>query len=202
MSHDTWIHRVARVGVRPLVDSRVSPNHITTLRLLTGVMAAAAFAEGSAAWQAVGGGIFVFSMVLDRADGELARLSGKHSAWGHKYDLITDSLCNALAFVGLGIGQVGASFGLWAILLGVVAGTAISLILYLVILEEQGRGARAAELPSFFGFDPDDAIIALPIAVWLGWSDEVLVAAALGAPLFAVFMFIRLRLKARERERA
>ena len=40
MSHNTWIHRIVRVGVRPLVPTAVSPNHITRLRLILGVAAA------------------------------------------------------------------------------------------------------------------------------------------------------------------
>ena len=50
MSHDTWIHRCARVLVRPLVRTRVTPNHLTTVRLLTGLGSAAAFAAGDEAW--------------------------------------------------------------------------------------------------------------------------------------------------------
>ncbi len=47
MSHDTWIHRVARVTVvKPLVHTAVRPNQVTTVRLLTGIAAAAALAIG------------------------------------------------------------------------------------------------------------------------------------------------------------
>ena len=97
MSHNTWIHRIARVGVRPLVGTPVTPNHLTTLRLVTGLAAAGAFATGIPEWRAWGGVIFVVSMFLDRADGELARLGGKTSPWGHKFDLVSDAVCNALA---------------------------------------------------------------------------------------------------------
>mgnify|MGYP000734108244 CR=1 FL=1 len=46
MSHDTWIHRVARVTVvKPLIHTAVTPNQVTTARLLTGIAAAAALAQ-------------------------------------------------------------------------------------------------------------------------------------------------------------
>jgi archaetidylinositol phosphate synthase len=63
----------------------------------------------------IGSGIFVVSMLLDRADGALARWSGKTSPNGHKYDIIADSLSNALAFVGIGIGQRHSQLGDFAI---------------------------------------------------------------------------------------
>lgn len=193
MSHNTWIHRIARVGIRPLVKTPVTPNQITTLRLLGGLAAAAAFAEGSDAWRHWGAGIFLFSMILDRADGELARLSGKTSPCGHKYDLVSDALCNALAFFGLGVGLGAGMFGPWAWLMGAVAGLAIAAILWLVIkLEEQG-GERAGELQGAAGFDPDDAMLIVPIAVWLGFAEWLIAAAAVGAPLFALFMVLKFR---------
>ncbi|MCH8834893.1 MAG: CDP-alcohol phosphatidyltransferase family protein, partial [Proteobacteria bacterium] len=67
------------MAVRPLVGTAVTPNHLTTLRLATGLAAAGALAVGTSPWQHVGAAIFVVSLVLDRADGELARLAGKTS---------------------------------------------------------------------------------------------------------------------------
>ncbi len=193
MSHNTWIHRIARFGVRPLVDTPVAPNHVTTLRLLAGLGAAAAFAVPEGSWKDIGAGLFVVSMVLDRADGELARLSGKTSAWGHKYDLVSDALCNGLAFLGLGIGLMQSDLGAWAALLGALAGSAIAAVLWLVIWAEQLAGERAAELGSFAGFDPDDTMLAVPIGVWLGFEYGLLIAASIGAPLFALIMILRCR---------
>ncbi|MGF1608896.1 MAG: CDP-alcohol phosphatidyltransferase family protein [Kiloniellales bacterium] len=193
MSHNTWIHRIARVAVRPLVQSDITPNQVTTLRLGAGIAAAGAFALGNGTALAWGAGIFVVSMVLDRADGELARLSGKTSAWGHKYDLVSDAVCNALAFVGLGIGLRDSSLGLWALPMGLDAGLAIALILWLIIKMERAGGERAGELPGLAGFDADDAMLLVPLAIWLGLAQGLLIAAAVGAPLFALLMYLWLR---------
>ena len=198
MSHNTWIHRFVRVGVRPLVHTPVAPNHLTTLRLLTGLGASAMLAVGSPAALAWGAGVFVLSMLLDRADGELARLSGKRSAFGHKYDLVTDGLCNALVFIGLGVGLSGGSLEWRAIPMGVLAGLAVAAILFLTLRLEALRGERAAELGGAAGFDPDDGILAVPILIWFGLAEELLVAAAVGAPAFAVFFYWKLlRIRAR-----
>lgn len=192
MSHDTWIHRCARVLVRPLAESPVTPNQITTLRLVTGLGAAAALAHGDPPWQAWGAGIFLLSMVLDRADGELARLSGKSSPWGHAYDLVSDTLCNVAAFVGLGFGLRG-ELGTAGALMGLLAGLAIAAVLWLVLRVEARHGRRAAELGPAAGFDPDDALLLLPLAIWLGLAEWLLIASAVGAPAFALFMLVRFR---------
>ena len=197
MSHDTWLHRIVRLGVRPLVGTAVTPNQITTLRIAAGLGAAGALAVGEGAWPAVGAGVFVASMLLDRADGELARLSGKTSPLGHKYDLVSDALCNSIVFVGLGVGLMATAFGAWAALLGLVAGVAVASLLWLVIRIESLEGERAAELGGLAGFDPDDAMLAVPLGVWLGLREELLIAAAIGAPLFALGMFVKFRVALR-----
>lgn len=193
MSHNTLIHRVARPLVRPLVATAVTPNQITTLRLLTGLAAAALLAVGQTPWQSAAAGVFLLSMILDRADGELARLSGKSSPFGHTYDLIADSLCNALLFLGLGIGLCNGSFGVWAILLGAAAGVSVTTILWLMMRAEAVAGQRAAHLAMTSRIDPDDALLAVPIALWIGWSEPLLVAAAVGATAFAAFFFWHFR---------
>lgn len=154
--------------------------------------AAGALALGYHRWIAVGGGLFVVSMLLDRADGDLARLTGRTSPGGHVFDLVTDSLCNSLIFVGLAIGLVGSDLGWWAILLGALAGGGVAAVLFLVLRVEAAEGQGAAGSPSVGAFDADDAMLAIPGAVWLGLSLELLVAAAIGAPLFALYFVWRL----------
>ncbi len=199
MSHNTWIHRIARAAVvRPLRNTPVTPNHLTTLRLAAGIGAAAALAVGVERWAHIGAGLFVVSMVLDRADGDLARLTGRTSPGGHTYDLIADAASNTLILVGLGVGLRDSDYGVWALPMGVLAGAAIAVILWLVMRIEEVEGSRAAELPSFAGFDPDDAMLAVPIAVWLGASELLLAAAAIGAPAFAVFFYWLFRRKLAE----
>ena len=73
MSHNTWIHKIARATiVRPLAKTAVTPNQVTTVRIIAGIAAAGALAVGDASWSIVGGWLFMLSMLLDRADGDLA----------------------------------------------------------------------------------------------------------------------------------
>lgn len=202
MSHDTWIHKIARATiVRPLAKTPVTPNQLTTVRLIAGVGAAMAVAHGSVELANYGAVLFIISMLLDRADGDLARTTGRTSPGGHTYDLFADAFCNALIFIGLGIGLRFSETGLWSILLGFIAGGAIATILMLVIRIENLQGARAAEIGGLFGFDPDDAMLLIPVSILLGWSEGLLVAAAIGAPAFALFFPFMFRKRLRD-ERA
>ena len=194
MSHNTWVHRIARrLIVRPLARVGATPNQVTTARLAIGLSAAACLALGTEGWRLAGAGLFVVSFLLDRADGDLARTTGQTSPGGHTYDLVSDAVCNALTFVGLGLGLTGSSLGLWAVPMGLLAGGAVAAILVLVMRIESLRGARAGELKGVAGFDPDDAILVVPVAIALGAAQGLLTAAAVGAPAFALFFFALLR---------
>lgn len=185
MSHNTWIHRIVRTAVRPLARTSVTPNQVTWVRLGTGVAAAGLLAVGVWPWAAIGAGVFAFSMLLDRADGELARMTGKHSPGGHRFDLFADAFSNALAFVAIGIGlRDGTSLGYWAIPMGAVAGISIMLNFWFVLAMEEIKGARSAELKSFMGFDADDATLLLPIFVWMDWGVPITIMAFVCAPIF------------------
>ena len=187
---------MVRPAVRPLIGTGIAPNHLTTVRLAGGLAAAAAFAVGSAAWDYAGSVLFVLALLLDRADGELARLGGKTSAWGHRYDLIADSVSNAAAFIGIGIGLRDSVLGWWALPIGAVAGLSIAAVLWMTMQIEARQGARAAELGGG-GFDADDAVLVVPLAMALGGGVPLIIAAAAGAPAFAVFFYRLFRRKLR-----
>ena len=188
MSYNTWIHKIARQLVLPLVDTPVTPNHLTTGRLLSGLAAAACFGVGEFSWNLLGALAFIVSMLLDRADGELARLSGKSSRFGAIYDLITDAICNSALFIGLGVAAMDGNLGSWALFMGIVAGVSISIIFYAVIEVAASIDASAAAFNSFAGFDPDDAMIIVPIGVALGFGQLLLTLAAIITPFVAVYI--------------
>ena len=96
--------RLAAKLVYPLRHSAVTPNHLTTLRLLFGIAACVFLGMGNHTWSNVGALCFVVSTFLDHADGELARITGNTSNTGHYYDLVSDAIANILLFVGIGIG--------------------------------------------------------------------------------------------------
>jgi phosphatidylglycerophosphate synthase len=184
---------MARASVRPLVSSPVTPNHLTALRLATGLGAAAAFAVGDPVWSAWGAALYLASTFLDRADGELARLESTTSAWGHRFDMFSDTVSNTLVFLGIGIGLRDSGFGLWAVVMGLVAGIAVATVLMIMLRMEEIEGERAGQIEVATSFDADDALLLVPVLIWIGWSEALILAASIGAPAFAVFIFMKFR---------
>lgn len=187
------MHKFVRIGVKPLTKTAITPNQITTLRLISGLGAALLFSIGQEGYTIVGSGIFILSLLLDRADGILARLTGKTSKFGHKYDLIADTISNAMSFVGIGAGLRHGQLDDLAIILGFVAGLSVATVFFLVIRIEALQGDRSAEIKSTAGFDPDDGMLIVPVALLLGFGNELIISAAIGAPIFGIFFFMKFR---------
>jgi archaetidylinositol phosphate synthase len=188
----SWTHLPARWMVRPLVGTRVRPNHLTTLRLLTGLLACAMFALGEFTWSAWAGVIWVFSAFLDRADGELARIGRLSSRGGHLYDFYTDAAINGLFFLAIGIGLRNSWLGEWAIVLGLLGGIGVSgaSVLCEVLEHRVADGRKAIEGAG--GFDIDDITYAYGPAAWLDWLLPLLLGASIGGPVFAAITLWRI----------
>lgn len=177
----SWTHRLARMVVRPLVGTGVTPNHLTTLRLVTGVVACLALVPGQPHWNWWGGSLWLVSAFLDRADGELARIGDMSTPGGHIYDYVVDNAVNAGFFVAIGVGLRHSVAGDYAIGLGLLSGLSLYICGYLseALERRQGPGARAYS--GAFGFDPDDLLYVLGPMAWLGCLLPILVGASIGA---------------------
>jgi phosphatidylglycerophosphate synthase len=186
-----WDARLARRLVTPLKDSRATPNHLTTVRLVFGLAAAAAFLPGTYGWTNIGALLLVLSNFLDHTDGELARISGKSSRIGHIYDLASDTAVTILLFVaiGMGVGVRAASLlQLPPAVLGLAAGIAVASIFYLRMRIEALAGKAASKQGSLAGFETEDVLYLLPLVTLFNGLTNFLVAAAIGAPLFAIWV--------------
>ena len=186
-----WDQRLARACMRPLVRSPVTPNHVTAASLAAGLAAAWLYAQGGASvhWAAAA---YVLSAWLDHADGELARLSGRVSRFGHYFDNLAGGLTYVLVFVGMGWGLserqvLGWDLGLWTVGFGVAAGLAIAAIVMLRIELERRAGRAAIAQPALWGFEIEDAMYIIAPITWLGWHGPFLLAAGIGAPLFLLW---------------
>ncbi|MEH2136207.1 CDP-alcohol phosphatidyltransferase family protein [Nostoc sp.] len=190
-----WDAQLAYWLVKPLKDSWVNPNHLTTVRLVTGLAAAVAisttgyaYAVGDIVWANIGAWLFALSNFLDHTDGELARLSGKSSKWGHQYDLASDAIIHILLFVCIGYGLREGRFGWWALLMGIVSGVSVACIFHLRNQMEQRLGKDASRQPNFAGFDIEDVLYLFPIVTLLDGLEPLLIAATIGAPTFALWV--------------
>ena len=184
--HTSWTHRLTRVMVRPLVNTAVTPNHLTTGRLITGVAACGAFALGTDAGDLWGGVIWIVSCLLDRADGELARLSGKTSPWGHQFDYICDVVVNGLLLVAIGVGIRNDALEDWSVPLGVLAGVSIVVASVLAEVMEKADDSGQKAWSGVAGFDFDDMLYLFAPFAWLGWFPYILIGAAVVSPVLMV----------------
>ena len=186
-----WDARLARRLVAPLKDSWVTPNHLTTVRLGVGLAAAAAFLPGTYGWSNLAALLLVVSNFLDHTDGELARMSGKSSRIGHIYDLASDAAVTILLFVAIGLGVAAnpkIHLPIPPGLLGLAAGCAIAWIFFLRMRIEDMVGKAASQQTSVGGFETEDVLYLLPLVTLSQGLVPFLMAAALCAPLFAVWV--------------
>jgi phosphatidylglycerophosphate synthase len=183
-----WDARLARWLVAPLVPTTITPNHLTTVRLIVGLGGVAAFAVGSYGWSNVGALLLVLSNFLDHTDGELARMSGKTSHIGHLYDLVSDALVHVLLFAAIGMGLSAGPLGFWAVPMGTLAGCAVSLIFWLRMRIEERLGKAGTRQPALGGFEVEDVLYLMPLASLSDALQPLLIAAAVGAPLFALWV--------------
>jgi archaetidylinositol phosphate synthase len=193
MIGSSWSHRLARILVRPLVGSGVTPNHLTTLRLATGLLACAALLPANGAWVWWSGWLWLASALLDRADGELARIGGMSTPGGHRYDFLVDNLVNSGFFVALGLGLRNSALGGGAVALGLWTGVALYVCGHWSEALERFEGPGSKAYSGAFGFDPDDLLYLLAPIIWLGWRTQLLVAACLGATFMMLLTGWRLR---------
>lgn len=180
--------RLARRLVRPLQATRATPNHLTTLRLMLGLAAAACLAHGGLGWANLGAFVFALSNFVDHTDGELARMSGASSRFGHWYDLACDALIHTLLFAALGYGLRAGVLGDWAALLGMLAGAGVAFIFWLHMHMESVLGQADARLPSTGLFEIEDVLYLFPLVTLLNLRMPFLIAAVVGAPAFALWL--------------
>ena len=193
MTSKPWDAQLAYRLIFPLQDSWITPNHLTTVRLVTGLSAVAALAVGNATWNYIGAGLFVLSNFLDHTDGELARLSGKSSKFGYIYDLASDAIIHVLFFVGIGYGLRNSQYGSWALLMGIISGLSVACIFHLRNQMEQSLGKEATQQPKLGGFEIEDILYLFPIVIILNSLVPFLTAATIGAPVFALWVIWQYR---------
>ncbi|HET7315713.1 CDP-alcohol phosphatidyltransferase family protein [Salinisphaera sp.] len=180
--------RLARRLVRPLDGTAARPNHLTTIRLVLGLIAAWCLAHESLLMANIGAFVFALSNFVDHTDGELARISGASSRFGHAYDLVCDAIIHTLLFAALGYGLMQGALGVWAPVIGLLAGLSVAFIFGLHTIMERELGKAGARLPSAGWFEIEDVLYLFPLVTIFNVREAFLVLAFIGAPAFAVWL--------------
>ena len=197
MTTKPWDARLAHRLILPLQNSWVTPNHLTTVRLVTGLSAATALAVGNSLWNYIGAGLFILSNFLDHTDGELARVTGKTSKFGYMYDLVSDAIINVLFFVGIGYGLRSGHLGIWALFTGIISGLSVAYIFVCIFQLQnkmkQQKSQETINLPNLSGFEIEDIFYLFPLVVIFNGLVPFLIAASIGAPAFALWLIWQYR---------
>lgn len=202
MANPPWDQRLARILVKPLVETPVTPNQLTLVTLLVALAGAGLLAHGGATAADWGAGIFVLARFLDHFDGELARQKRMTSRLGYYLDYLSGAVSYGALFLCIGIGLRDSSLGPWAVALGAVGASSavISLFANLDIdrhaKEPAAAGKDAIGYPAFAGFELEDGIYLLAPITWLGFLAPFFVLAGIGSAVYCLWTLstlIRLR---------
>lgn len=195
MKSAPWDQRIARVLVKPLVSSPVTPNQLTVFTIVLALTGAGLLASGVEHLMNWGAGLFVLSRFLDHFDGELARQKGMTSKLGYYLDYAGGAISYGALFLGLGFGLRHGALGDWALVLGAAGavGTVVSMFVNLGI-DRRLAGAEGDSVgyPGFAGFELEDGIYLLAPVTWLGYVTPLFVASAIGAVVYTLWSLGRL----------
>jgi phosphatidylglycerophosphate synthase len=104
---DAALHRrLSKPVTRAALALGIGPNSITIGSGVAGLAAAAVFADGAVMTVIAGLVIYLVAVVLDHADGEVARLTLRESLVGEWLDIATDTVVHTALVLALGLAAV------------------------------------------------------------------------------------------------
>ncbi len=139
---------------RVLLDSAVTPNQMTLLSTIIGLVGASFFLGDSRLSYVLGAGLIWLHSVLDGCDGELSRARFQESSFGADLDFWGDNLVHLALFTCLGMGFY-ISGRKHAVLLAVAAD--MSVLASAVTAWRRRRARRAVG-----GLDPETGVVDEP----------------------------------------
>ncbi|MBC6497450.1 MAG: CDP-alcohol phosphatidyltransferase family protein [Alphaproteobacteria bacterium GM7ARS4] len=179
---------------------KVTPNTITTWRLITGVIACALFAYGTRLFDIIAGIVWTLGCFLDRVDGTLARQWNMTSHYGHVYDYMSDAVATVLFFVAIGYAATDVPqpsfipdslYALSPFSMGLIAGVSVAAAF---LFSQWTNPLLPGDAKAWQGDGPmdlDDIPYFFGIVAWLDCLDVLLLSAYIGAPVFAVIAAVR-----------
>jgi phosphatidylglycerophosphate synthase len=121
LANQLWVHPTSRALVRLLIPTSVTPNQISLVSILAAAAAGASFIWLPRVAGALTGLVWLFVWhVLDGADGDLARRTGRASASGELIDGLCDHASQGLIYIALAL-VLQRSLGTWAWVVAIAA---------------------------------------------------------------------------------
>jgi phosphatidylglycerophosphate synthase len=188
---DGWVDRYLNRQLSPWFSRQflrmpLTPNHVTFIACIIGLLAAISFAHGSWLSGVIGAMLLQWSAVIDCCDGEVARLKFLESTSGYYLDIICDNLVHVAVFVGIAWSGYQVLAGTYVLLLGGLAafGTMMGLIVVLATRRRRARQASAALDRFIDALANRDFSLIVVICALTGTLPEFLWALAIGVNLF------------------
>ena len=182
---------IARCFIPGFIRLRISPNAITVLSLLSGVLSGWVLARETDPALILGAFLFFLANVLDECDGAVARQTNSCTEVGATLDTLADCIVHAAFFVGLGTAMAARMpQGPWVALGWMAAGGGILSCLLDVggitpwqapDHSHKNGGRSLAWIAEWFRIDFSAIVV---ISALLGHTAWLLWAGALGVFLF------------------
>ncbi len=201
LNNDSFMDRlvtrfISRQFTSFFLKTSFTPNQITYLSLLIGLIAAFFFFTGSYQAGIAGAVLLLFSAWIDCADGEVARLKFMTSEWGAKLDIISDNIVHCSVFFAIGMGlyfSTGESVFKYLGMLAVLGSLTAFILLSKTILRKK---AEATEKPSLESCNENfsdqlanrDFIYLLFALALFGRLDAFILLTAAGSNLFVIYL--------------
>jgi phosphatidylglycerophosphate synthase len=192
--------KVSRWFTRIFLAAGLSPNAITILATLVGLVAAAGFGVGTYSAGIIAALLFQLAAIIDCCDGEVARLTFTESPFGAWLDIAMDNVVHMAIFAGIAVGSyqgMAGSDGAWAPLaLGSAAVLGNGLSFWLVTRAQKFKSASGWKTPVQAAWSDfmlknvasrDFSVIVLIFAV-IDKLDWFLWMAAIGSVVFSILM--------------
>jgi 1L-myo-inositol 1-phosphate cytidylyltransferase / CDP-L-myo-inositol myo-inositolphosphotransferase len=192
--------KISRWFTRIFLAGGFSPNAITILAAVVGLVSAAGFGLGTYSAGIIAALLFQLAAIIDCCDGEVARLTFTESPFGAWLDIAMDNVVHMAIFAGIAVGSYlrgDGSDGAWVPLaLGSAAVLGNGLSFWLVTRAQKIKAASGWRTPVQAAWSDfmlknvasrDFSVIVLTFAV-LGKLDWFLWMAATGSVVFSLLM--------------
>ena len=192
--------KVSHWFTRIFLAAGLSPNIITILATLVGLVAAASFGVGTYSTGIIAALLFQLAAIIDCCDGEVARLTFTESPFGAWLDITMDNVVHMAIFAGIAVGsylRMAGSDGAWIPLaLGSAAVFGNGLSFWLVTRSQKIKSSNGWKTPVQAAWSDfmlknvasrDFSVVVLVFAV-IGKLDWFLGMAAMGSVVFSLLM--------------
>ena len=192
--------KVSHWFTRIFLAAGFSPNIITILATLVGLVAAASFGVGTYSTGIIAALLFQLAAIIDCCDGEVARLTFTESPFGAWLDITMDNVVHMAIFAGIAVGsylRMAGSDGAWIPLaLGSAAVLGNGLSFWLVTRAQKIKSSNGWKTPVQAAWSDfmlknvasrDFSVVVL-IFAFIGKLDWFLGMAAIGSVVFSILM--------------